>query len=191
MLRVIGGEFRGRTLASVPGEGTRPPLAKVRAAVANIVAGYVEDARVVDLFSGTGSYSIELLSRGAAWATCIDLAPKAVDVIRRNISSLGLEGRTRVIQGDALRVVRALELSDEPYRIVLVAPPYFKGLDKQAMDLMGTSRLVDDAGIVVLQQHKKEPFSESYGNLALRKTYLYGETRVSTYLRVTFRNHST
>lgn len=182
MLRVIGGEFRGRTLASVPGEATRPPLAKVRAAVANILAEYIDGSRVIDLFSGTGSYSIELLSRGVAWATCIDLSPRAVDVIRKNIDSLGLSSRARVIQGDALRVIRALETSDEPYRIVLVAPPYFKGLDKRAMDALGSSGLPDPSGIVVLQQHKKEPFSETYGNLRLRKTYLYGETRISTYL---------
>jgi len=182
VLRVIGGEFRGRSLLSVPGEATRPPLARVRAAVANILAGYVEAARVLDLFSGTGSYSIELLSRGAAWATCIDLSPGAVEVIRRNIASLGLGGRARIIQGDAIRVVRSLEASEGPYRIVLVAPPYFKGLDQQAMELLGSSRLVDESGIVVLQQHRKEPFEESCGKLRLRKTYLYGETRVSTYL---------
>lgn len=182
MLRVLGGEFRGRTLASVPGEGTRPPLAKVRAAVANILVEYIEGARVIDLFSGTGSYSIELLSRGAAWATCIDLAPKAISVIRRNLSSLGLEGRSRVIQGDALRVVASLAVSEEPYRIALVAPPYFEGLDRKAMETLGSSRLVDPSGIVVLQQHKKEPFAEAYGGLGRRKTYLYGETRVSTYL---------
>lgn len=182
VLRVIGGEFRGRLLSSVPGEGTRPPLAKVRAAVANILALYIEDARVIDMFSGTGSYSIELLSRGAAWATCIDLAPRAIETIRKNVASLSLDGRVRIVQGDALRAVRALEASDEPYRIVLVAPPYFTGLDKQAMELLGRSPLVDPSGIVVLQQHKKEPFEEVYGSLRLRKTYLYGETRVTTYL---------
>ena len=182
MLRVLGGEFRGRTLASVPGEDTRPPLAKVRAAVANIVVEYIDGSRVIDLFSGTGSYSVELLSRGAAWATCIDIAPKAISVIRKNLDSLGLFGRSRVIQGDAIRVVKGLEASDEPYRITLVAPPYFKGLDQKAMEMLGSSRLPDPSGIVVLQQHKKEPFAEAYGNLVLRKTYLYGETRVSTYL---------
>lgn len=182
MIKVIGGEFGGRLLFSVPGEGTRPPLSKVRGAVANILAPYVEDARVVDLFSGTGSYSIELLSRGAAWATCIDRAPKAIETIRKNMASLSLDGRVRVIQGDALRVVRALEVSDAPYRIVLVAPPYFTGLDQQAMELLGTSPLVDPSGTVVLQQHKKELLKEAYGNLRLRRTYLYGETRVATYL---------
>lgn len=182
MLRVIGGELRGRVLASVPGEATRPPLARVRAAVANILAERVSGARVIDLFSGTGSYAIELLSRGAAHATCVDVSPKAVEVIRRNVSSLGLESRTRVIQGDAIRVLRSLEASEQPYHIAIVAPPYFKGLDGLAMERLGSSRLVEESGVVVLQQHKKEQFHESYGYLRLRKTYSYGETRVSTYL---------
>lgn len=182
MLKVIGGEFHGRILASVPGDVTRPPLARVRAAVANILAPYIDGARVLDLFAGTGSYSIELLSRGAPWATCVDVSPRAVEAMRKNVAILSLGGRVRVIQGDALRVVKSLEASDEPYRIVLVAPPYHKALDRQAMDLLGTSRLVDPSGIVVLQQHRKEPFEESYGRLRLRKAYLYGDTRVSTYL---------
>lgn len=169
-------------LQTVPGEATRPPLAKVRGAVANIVAPYTAGARVIDLFCGTGSYSIELLSRGAACATMIDLSPRAIKVIRANIDSLGLAERTRVIRGDALKVVKNLESSDLPYEIVLVAPPYFHGLDRDAMALLGASPLVGPAGIVVLQQHKREGFREAYGKLELRKEYLYGETRISTYV---------
>lgn len=182
VLRVIGGEFRGRSLASVPGDSTRPPLAKVRGAVANILAEYIEDSRVVDLFSGTGSYSIELLSRGATRATCIDKNPKAVEIIRANLASLGIEPRVRLIIGDAIRVIGTLEKTDIPYTIALVAPPYFTGLDKQAMDLLGRSALVDPAGIVVLQQHRKEARQDAYGRLTLNRTYMYGDTRVSTYL---------
>ncbi|MGI6631445.1 MAG: 16S rRNA (guanine(966)-N(2))-methyltransferase RsmD [Bacillota bacterium] len=182
MIKVIGGEFRGRSLLSVPGETTRPPLAKVRGAVANILVEYIDGARVIDLFSGTGSYSIELLSRGASHATCIDKNPKAVEIIRKNLSTLGIESRARVIIGDALRIVRLLEKTEKPYSIALVAPPYFTGLDKGAMDILGTSPLVDPAGIVVLQQHRKEKHEESYGRLAINRTYMYGDTRVSTYL---------
>ncbi len=182
MLRVIGGEFRGRNLHTVPGEDTRPPLAKVRAAVANVLVEYIEGARILDLFAGTGSYSIELLSRGASFATCIDKSPKAVEIIRKNVSTLGLVGRVRVVSGDSTRVIGTLDRAGENYRIVIVAPPYFAGLDKIAMDLLGKSHLVEPAGIVVLQQHKKEPHAESYGTLRLRKAYSYGETKISTYL---------
>ena len=182
MLRVIGGRFRGRRLLSVPGESTRPPLSRVRAAVANILADYVDGARVLDLFTGTGSYSIELLSRGASFATMIDIDGRAVDIAKKNVDSLGIADRVRVIRGDAISVARSLESVDHPYRIILVAPPYFSGLDLRAMEALRTSRLVDLSGIVVLQQHKKEAFSESYGSLRLKRTYLYGETRISTYL---------
>ena len=182
MLRVIGGEFRGRNLNTVPGENTRPPLAKVRAAVANVLVEYTEGARILDMFAGTGSYSIELLSRGASYATCIDKSPKAVEIIRKNVSSLGLVGHVGVISGDSTKVIGTLDNAGEKYRIVIVAPPYFAGLDKRVMDLLGKSRLVEPAGIVVLQQHKKEPHAEAYGALRLRKTYSYGETKISTYL---------
>jgi 16S rRNA (guanine966-N2)-methyltransferase len=181
-IKVIGGQFRGRSLHSVPGESTRPPLARVRGAVANILAGYVDGARVLDLFAGTGSYSIELISRGALSATCIDKNPKAVETIRRNLISLGIESRVRLITGDATRVIGVLEKSEDPYQIILVAPPYFTGLDEETMDLLGRSPLVDPAGIVVLQQHRKERHEENWGSLALNRTYSYGDTRISTYL---------
>jgi 16S rRNA (guanine966-N2)-methyltransferase len=182
VIKVIGGEFRGRPLASVPGDSTRPPLARVRGAVANILAGYVEGAGVLDLFAGTGSYAIELISRGARSATCIDKNPKAVETIRRNVASLGIESRVRLITGDATRVIGSLEKSGSRYEIVLVAPPYFTELDRKAMELLGESSLVDPAGIVVLQQHRKERLEEKWGRLSLRKTYSYGDTRISTYL---------
>ncbi|MGI6661955.1 MAG: 16S rRNA (guanine(966)-N(2))-methyltransferase RsmD [Bacillota bacterium] len=182
MIKVIGGEFRGRSLASVPGESTRPPLARVRAAVANILAGYIEGASVLDLFAGTGSYSIELISRGARSATCIDKNPKAVETVRRNLASLGIEDRVRLITGDATRIVDLLEKSGCRYEIILVAPPYFTELDEKTMEILGRSPLVDPAGIVVLQQHRRERMEEKWGRLSLRKTYSYGDTRISTYL---------
>jgi 16S rRNA (guanine966-N2)-methyltransferase len=182
VIKVIGGKFRGRPLASLPGESTRPPLARVRGAVANIVAGYVDGARVLDLFAGTGSYSIELISRGARSAVCIDKNPKAVEVVRKNVASLGIEHLVRLLIGDAIRLLGTLERSEPPFQIILVAPPYFTGLDQKAMDLLGRSPLVDPAGIVVLQQHRKEKHEETWGRLSLNRTYAYGDTRISTYL---------
>lgn len=182
VIKVIGGEFRGRTLVSVPGESTRPPLARVRAAVANILASYTEGANVLDLFAGTGSYSIELISRGARSATCIDKNPRAVETIRRNLASLGIEDRVRLITGDATRMIGLLEKSGYRYEIILVAPPYFTELDQKFMELLGNSPLVDPAGIVVLQQHRREKLEEKWGRLSLRKTYSYGDTKISTYL---------
>ncbi len=182
MIKVIGGEFRGRNLLSVPSEGTRPPLAKVRGAVANILAEYIDGARILDLFAGTGSYSIELLSRGALSAVCIDKSPRAIEIIKRNVTSLGIGDRVRVIPGDALRLAKTLEISEEKFGIIISAPPYFAGLDRSAMDILGSSSLLEPGGIVVLQQHRKEETLECYGNLRMRRAYSYGETKITTYL---------
>jgi len=182
MLKIIGGKFSGRSIASVPGERTRPPLARVRGAVTNILKDYIPGAQVLDLFAGTGSYSIELLSRGAAFATMIDVSPKAISVLRKNVAKLGLEGCTQIIPGDALALIPRLSRQGRQYDIILSAPPYFTGLDQKSMDLLGVSPLLTPSGIVVLQQHRKEKQKSSYGNLVLKKTYKYGDTLISTYL---------
>lgn len=181
MLKIIGGEFRGRTLISLPGDETRPPLSRVREAVANIVRGYLQDARVLDLYAGTGSYSIELLSQGALNATCIDLNPQAVAIIKKNVDNLKLSHRVRIISGDARKVIKTLEPREKPYHIILVAPPYFSGLDQATMNLLGYCLLVDPAGVVLLQQHKKEELKNIYGNLELKKVYTYGDTKIATF----------
>ncbi len=181
MMKVIGGQFRGRNLYSVPGEATRPPLSRVRAAVANILVSYIDSAGVLDLFAGTGSYSIELISRGARFATCIDISPRAIQTIRKNMALLGIENQVEVMEGDALSILRLLERAGKTYDIALVAPPYFTGLDQKAMSALSPGTLISPWGIVVLQQHRREDFRETYGSLRLRKKYSYGDTRISTY----------
>ena len=94
MLRITGGYLAGRTISSLPGEDTRPPLTRVREAVANILNPYVEDAAVLDLFAGTGSFSFELLSRGAKSAVLIDKNPKAAGTAE-NAAKLGVEHLVR------------------------------------------------------------------------------------------------
>ncbi|MGI6162687.1 MAG: 16S rRNA (guanine(966)-N(2))-methyltransferase RsmD [Bacillota bacterium] len=182
MLKIIGGYLAGRSILSVPGDNTRPPLARVRESVANILQTRIEEATVLDLFAGTGSYSFELLSRGSASAVMIDKNPKAVDVIKKNVSKLGLESKALVIRADALNTIQQLTVRRQAFDIILVAPPYHTGLDQSAMKMLSSGRLLSPGGIVVLQQARKETFNEEYGTLKLKKTYNYGDTRISTYV---------
>ena len=106
MLKIIGGYLAGRTILSVPGENTRPPLARVRESVGNILQTRVVGSKVLDLFAGTGSYSFELLSRGAERAILIDKNPRAVEIIKKNAAKLGLQSQTQVVHADALDMIK-------------------------------------------------------------------------------------
>lgn len=183
VLRITGGYLAGRTISSLPGEDTRPPLTRVREAVANILSSYIEEAVVLDLFAGTGSFSFELLSRGARSAVLIDKNPKAVQVLRKNAAKLGVEHLVQVVRADALQVIERFKKIGDRFDVIIVAPPYFTGLDQEAMAGLASGTLLNPGGIVVLQQAKQERFSDKYGVLALKRTYRYGDTRISTYIK--------
>lgn len=102
-LKVIGGEWRGRNLASVRGVGTRPLLGQVREALFNILQDRIGDAEVWDLFAGTGASGIEALSRGAGRVIFVEKANKVLSVLRDNLALFGDDAadRSHVIRADA------------------------------------------------------------------------------------------
>jgi 16S rRNA (guanine966-N2)-methyltransferase len=120
-VRVVAGELRGRRIEAPPGAATRPTTDQVREAVFNALVSrdLIRDARVADLFAGTGALGIEALSRGADHCTFVERDRDVVRVLRSNIERLGLEARSRVIAGDALSQAPALDAD-----IVLADPPY-------------------------------------------------------------------
>jgi 16S rRNA G966 N2-methylase RsmD len=123
------------------------------------------------------------LSRGARSAVLIDKNPKAVQVLRKNAAKLGVEHLVQVVRADALQVIERFKKIGDRFDVIIVAPPYFTGLDQEAMAGLASGTLLNPGGIVVLQQAKQERFSDKYGVLALKRTYRYGDTRISTYIK--------
>ena len=120
-MRVVAGELRGRRIEAPPGEATRPTTDKVREATFNALGSLdlLADARVADLYTGSGALGIEALSRGAHHCTFVERDRAALTVLRANLAALGLEGRSTVVHGDA--AVRAGQLDVD---LVLADPPY-------------------------------------------------------------------
>lgn len=120
-MRVVAGELRGRRIEAPPGDSTRPTTDKVREAVFNALGSLdlLVDARVADLYAGSGALGIEALSRGAHHCTFVERDRTALAALRTNLAELGLEDRSTVIQGDA--GARAAELDVD---LVLADPPY-------------------------------------------------------------------
>lgn len=121
-MRVIAGTHRGATLRAPRGEQTRPTSDRVREALFSMLGSEVVDARVLDLFAGSGALGIEALSRGAATATFVDSSAAAIAAIRRNLESLRLEGE--VVRRQALATLRSAPLAAREYDLVFLDPPY-------------------------------------------------------------------
>ena len=134
-MRVVGGRLRGRALAAPKSQAIRPTADRLRESLFNIlIHGYgdpVADARVLDLFAGTGALGIEAISRGAAFTLFVDDGAEARALLRDNVETLGLGGVTRIFRRDAVKLGPVAPL--EPFSLVFLDPPYGKGLAEQAL----------------------------------------------------------
>ena len=173
-VRIVGGRLRGRTLAAPKGDAVRPTSDRTRESLFNILAhAYgdpVADARVLDLFAGTGALGIEALSRRAAFALFIDEAAEARALIRQNIEALGLAAASRVFRRDATRLGPAHPVA--PFGLVFLDPPYRKGLAERALaSLREGTWLVPDA-LLVVEEAADAGFAAPEGFAELeRRTY--------------------
>jgi len=138
-VRVIGGSFRGRALASV-GKGDaaahlRPTTDRVRESLFNVLLGGrygdpIEDTRVLDLFAGTGALGLEALSRGASHVTFVESGRKGQSLIRENIKLCQCAEQTRLLSRDATRLPTN---TDAPFDLIFLDPPYDKAMGEVAV----------------------------------------------------------
>jgi 16S rRNA (guanine966-N2)-methyltransferase len=155
-MRVIAGRLRGRRLRSVPGSVARPTGDRVREALFSILGERVRDARVLDLFAGTGALAIEALSRGAASAVLVEPAPAAAATIRANLDELGLAGVASVRRTRAETWLRTQR--DGPFDLVLLDPPYASpvGLLAGVLGRLARGALADGATVVLEADARSE-----------------------------------
>ncbi|MBI4502605.1 MAG: RsmD family RNA methyltransferase [Gemmatimonadetes bacterium] len=121
-MRIVGGKFGGRDLTSPQDLRVRPTAEHVRAALLDLLGAQVKNARVLDLFAGTGALGLEALSRGARSADFVELKPDSLHALRANIAALRLRERTRVFKRDAIPFAAAL--AADSYDIAFADPPY-------------------------------------------------------------------
>jgi 16S rRNA (guanine(966)-N(2))-methyltransferase RsmD len=154
-MRVITGKAKGRKLQSVPGGGTRPITDRAKTALFNILGNWIEGARVLDLFGGTGAVGIECLSRGASFAQFNDMNRKAVETIWANLRHCRLDEQAAVYQGDSFQFMQRYR--GEPFDLIYIAPPQYQGLWSKALQLIDNRpELLSQYGTVIVQIHPKE-----------------------------------
>jgi 16S rRNA (guanine966-N2)-methyltransferase len=177
-VRVVAGEARGRRLVAPAGRDTRPTLDRVREGLFNSLGslGAVVDARVADLFAGSGALGIEALSRGAASCVFVEHDREARRAIEENLAVTGLADRAAVVASgvDAWLRAASADAAADRFDLVLLDPPYATDDAEWARILEAVGDLAA-GGLVVVESDREVAVPERWD---VRKVKKYGGTLV-------------
>jgi len=164
-MRVVGGRLKGRNIAAPSSRDIRPTADRLRESVFNILLHAYGDpiagARVLDLFAGTGALGIEAVSRGAMFVLFVDNGAEARALLRNNVEALGLGGTTKVYRRDATQLGPAHPV--EPFSLVLLDPPYGKGLAEKALASLRDGGWLTPDALLVVEGSKAANFTAPEG----------------------------
>ncbi len=176
-MRIVGGELRGRPLATPRSQAIRPTTDRTREAVFNVLThrfgDRLEGAQVLDLFAGTGALGLEALSRGAARCLFVEESAEGRGLIRTNVEAFGLQGRTKIFRRDATGLGEAGTVP--PSGLVFADPPYGKGLAEAALRSALQGGWLLPGALCVVEEAASAPFSPGDG-FSVRDERAYGET---------------
>lgn len=190
MVRVIAGTCRSRKLKTLDSEATKPTLDRVKEAMFSIISDAIPGAVVFDVFAGNGSLGIEALSRGAERCVFCDISGDCIKIIKENVATLELGSRSEVIKGDFKEAVNSLIKKNTVADVLLLDPPYRKGLIEKALTAKGIEKICHGAGenvfppektIALCEHAKEEILPEQLGDFRKIKTKSYGTVGLTLY----------
>ncbi len=179
-MRVIAGTAQGRQLKAPPTFGTRPMTDRLKVSLFDTLAAYGFDgARVLDLYAGSGSLGIEMLSRGAEWADFVEQNATVCRTIQENLNSTRLADKARVHKMAVDRYIstKSAEIAAKEvalssasiahaaqlYDIILLDPPYADPLINSTLERVATSPLLAEDGLVVIGHANRVKLADDYG----------------------------
>jgi len=175
-MRIISGKAKGKRLLAPDTPATRPVTDRAREAVFSMIGGWVEEATVLDLYAGSGSFGLEALSRGAAGATFVENGNRALEALRQNIREVSLGG-TLV----TAKVRDFLERSTGDFDLVFIDPPWDMASSDLALDLNALDRLLRARAEVILSRRHTDTVPEAPPNWSVATDRRYGDTRIVRY----------
>lgn len=153
-MRIISGSAKGIKLETLEGLDTRPTLDRVKEALFSIIQNDIYEAKVLDLFSGSGALGLEALSRGSKTAYLCDCSRKAIEIIRQNIKKTHFEEQAIVINKDYKKSLE--ELKDKKFDLIFLDPPYKTNYGIEAIRYITQNDMLTKSGIIVFETDKKE-----------------------------------
>lgn len=176
MMKVITGSLRGRNILTLDGESTRPTTQRVKEALFSAIQFDIEGRRVLDAFAGSGQLGIEAISRGAAECVFIDSGREAAQIVRQNVSNMGISGTCQVLCQDSLAF---LQTTREKFDLIFLDPPYHSGLLLPAME--AAQKLLNNGGILVCESDRDADLPTLVGTVPLYRSYRYSHVKLWIY----------
>ena len=177
-MRIVGGKYRHRQIIYPDDVNqTRPTKDRVREAIFSAL-GDISNARVLDLYAGSGAMGIEALSRGASHCTFVDISNNAIKVIKENIQNLKIpESEYDVIKNKDFNAFDIFKNNKLKFDLVILDPPYEEGKYEEVLKTMIDGDLLNEEAIVVMESNR--PISLENIDYQKNKEYHYGEIMVN------------
>jgi 16S rRNA (guanine966-N2)-methyltransferase len=186
MIRLTGGIFRGRVIQTPSQFQTRPTQARLRQAWFNSLQSHIPEAKVLDLFAGSGALGFEALSRGAHHVTFVEQSKSALSFIKRNAKDLKVESQIRILGGSVDSVISTLK-KEGPFQIVLADPPYEEGWEMKLLNYFPWEEILAAGGYFCLewgiQKSQISELPEHSHFLTKVREKKYGDSVLTTYLK--------
>ena len=178
-MRIIAGKAKGIKLTAPSGLNVRPTADRVKESVFNILQTYIQEATVLDIFSGTGNLGLEALSRGAKSGVFIDISPVSIETIKKNGAKAKLLENMKIYRLDSIRGLMKLAQNGDRFDLIFCDPPYNQGFVARVLEKVDSTNLLVADGFLVVEHSKHEELMDNLKNLILKRTEIYGETIIS------------
>jgi 16S rRNA (guanine966-N2)-methyltransferase len=187
-MRVIAGEFRRRTLRSLPGTEVRPTADRLRETLFNVLCSgdpaALAESTWLDLYAGTGAVGIEALSRGARMVYFVESSQAAAEVIAGNLKSLSIVAGFQIIKVDAAKALRQLDTAGSTIDYVFLDPPYSMQEEyAKTLAALAKSKLLHQKSVVIAEHQKRFDPGEAFAGLGRYRKLVQGDAALSFYRR--------
>lgn len=178
-MRIISGKYRGHKLVAFDAKNIRPTTDRVKEDIFNMVSFVLPEARVLDLFSGTGSLGLESLSRGSQFVTFVDHHLKSIQILKENIAKLKItKEEYEIVKMD---VIKFLQKTPINYDVIFIDPPFTEQMADEVMQTLAKAQ-ISDVKLIFIESTKHEKIEDQYGDvITLHKRKSYGDKFLSVF----------
>lgn len=177
-MRIIAGELKGRKLYTPNDKRIRPTSDKVKESLFNMISNNLEDAIVIDLFSGTGNLGLEAISRGASHCYFGDKSKDSLELTNKNITYCKVSNKSILLLGDFKKVLNSIK---EKVDIIFLDPPYNQGFIDKCLEMIYQNNLLTDDGIIIAEHNISEVLPNRIYSFKKIKEKRYGTIGISIY----------